>query len=132
VSWRGACTITGMKRVCLLIALAAASTASANDAMLRIERQIGAGFTIRAPHVAQTGDVVNVSGTVCRRAFAAAQPRAVEVEFVDPSGAVVDTQTANIRGVYGYRGGCGFYDVAGANPGVGGAISINLARELGE
>jgi len=132
VSWRGVCTGSGMKRVILLLALAAASTASANDAMLRVERQIGAGFTIRAPHVAQAGDVVNVSGAVCRRAFAAAQPRAVEVEFVDLDGAVVDTQTANIRGVYGYRGGCGFYDVAGVNPGAGGAISINLARELGE
>ena len=74
MNWRGVCTTTWMKRLCLLfLALAVASTASANDAMLRIERQIGAGFTIRAPHVAQAGDVVNVSGAVCRRAFAAAQ-----------------------------------------------------------
>ncbi len=118
-----------MKRLCLVLMLATATPAFANDA-LRVERAQGPGFTIRAPEIARAGETVSVRGAVCRRAFAAAQPRFVRVDFVTADGLVRDSTTARVRGVHGYRGGCGFYAAHGASPGVGGAVLIELADQF--
>lgn len=118
-----------MKRLCLALVLVVASPAFAENA-LRVERAHGPGFTIRAPEIAREGETVSVRGAVCRRAFAAAQPRFVRVDFVTVDGVVRDSATVAVRGVHGYRGGCGFYAAHGASPGVGGAIAIDLADEV--
>lgn len=118
-----------MKRLCLAFVVASAFPAFAHDA-LRVERVQGPGFTIRAPEIAREGETVSVRGAVCRRAFAAAQPRFVRVDFVTADGAVRDSAIAAVRGVHGYRGGCGFYAAHGVSPGVGGAVLIELTDQL--
>ena len=115
-----------MKRLCLVFMIATAAPAFAHDA-LRVERVQGPGFTIRTPEIARAGETVSVRGAVCRRAFAAAQPRFVRVDFVTAEGQVRNSALAPVRGVHGYRGGCGFYAAEGASTGIGGAILIGLA-----
>lgn len=76
---------------------------------LRIETSQGVGFTMNRPITEFVGDRIRVSGSVCRRAFAAGQPRYVRLERRSFNGAVIATRSARIRGLPGYRGGCGFY-----------------------
>jgi hypothetical protein len=51
-----------------------------------------------------------VEGAVCRRAWAATgRPRYVRIDQIAASGEIVASRLAPIRGMPGYRGGCGFY-----------------------
>ena len=79
------------------------------DPALRIETAQGAAFTMNTPVAEAIGDRVRVSGSVCRRAFAAGRPRYVRLEHRTAEGDVIAARSVRIRGLPGYRGGCGFY-----------------------
>jgi len=51
-----------------------------------------------------------VEGAVCRPAWAATgRPRYVRIDQIGADGDIVASNVAPIRGLPGYRGGCGFY-----------------------
>lgn len=89
----------------LLAGLSAASAAAEPT----IELRHGAAFTIAAPAVERRANAISLHGAACRRAFAQGPPAYIQLQRISGDGDVMSTHHARIRGMPGYRGGCGFY-----------------------
>lgn len=68
-----------------------------------------ATLTIGEPSIENTARGISVRGAICRRAFASVRPRHVRLDRIAADGALLRSRTTPIRGLPGYRGGCGFY-----------------------
>lgn len=113
-----------------LFAICAASSAHA-DERVRVATESAAGFTMAAPEADVAGGRLVVSGSVCRRAFAGGAPRYVRVDRYAADGAFLSSHDSPIRGMPGYRGGCGFYAVSAPALGPDETVRVSAVRWRG-
>lgn len=109
-----------MKLVFAMLACVEALTAQ--PACLELERS--PRYVLQAQLLGQN----EVRGSVCRRAFATPPPRYVRMERLSADGALVDAQVARIRGMPGYRGGCGFFSFEASSLGPGDRVRLAASR----
>lgn len=96
-------------RTLALLFYASIATPAWCEPAVRLETAPGGAFTMNTPVVEAHDGQLRISGSICRRAFAAGEPRYVRVERRSAAGELIATRSARIRGMPGYRGGCGFY-----------------------
>lgn len=111
----------------VFFALCVASAAHADD-RVRVETASALGFTMGAPAAEAEGGQLVLSGSVCRRAFTAGAPRFVRVDRYAEDGALLSSHHAPIRGMPGYRGGCGFYVVSAPALGPDETVRVSAVR----
>lgn len=100
-----------VRYIVVFLASCLVSTAYADD-RVRVAAESGSGFTIANPNANIVDGLLIVSGAVCRRAFSAGVPRYVRVDRYTADGDFLSSHEGMIRGMPGYRGGCGFYVVS--------------------
>lgn len=94
-----------VSRTILSAAAIAVFCCAAARAEPRVEVVAARSTVLRAPILNSEG----VRGVVCRDAFTSVRARYVRAERFDERGGLVETASAAIRGLPGYRGGCGVF-----------------------
>lgn len=117
--------------IAVLCVLGAAWPASAQPRD-RLEIEHGPGFTMNARLVETPARGPFVQGSLCRRAFATPPPRYVRLQRFGADGAALDERIMRVRGMPGYRGGCGFFSFKAAPLGEGQRARLGALRWRGD